>query len=152
MYSRRDLARLAFAAFPSLLSASAGANATARVARPDSRWAGVQVGMNVPYSFADSSMAADDIAAACVTLGVSAVELSAQPVETFLGAPVLPAGARPAQPEGVEQGLIPLEEEVLRDSFDLARKTFAAQLARWRSVATLDRARRRSGDGSRTLG
>ena len=54
---------------------------------PNSKVAGVQLGLNVPYSFADLRMSGDDILKNCLQLGVSAVELRTQPVETFLGAP-----------------------------------------------------------------
>ena len=139
MYSRRDLAKLAFGTVPGLLIAGPGRRVAAQIPKPASRWAGVQIGMNVPHNFGARNMSKDEILAACVTLGVSAVELGAQPVETVLGAPALPASAEPPQVEGVEQGLIPLEEEVLKGSFELARKTFAAQLARWRRSVDLAR-------------
>src|SRR5258706_3944809 len=57
------------------------------LAKPNSTFAGVQVGLNVPYSFAISSMSGDDILKNCVQLGLSAVELRTQPVEAFLGVP-----------------------------------------------------------------
>jgi sugar phosphate isomerase/epimerase len=68
------------------------AAASTRSAKPNSKFAGVQVGLNVPYSFANLSMSGDDILKNCLQLGVSAVELRTQPVEAFLGAPVATAG------------------------------------------------------------
>lgn len=56
-------------------------------AKPDSKVAGVQLGLNVPYSFAKPDMSGDDILKNCLQLDVSAVELRTQPVEAFLGAP-----------------------------------------------------------------
>lgn len=56
-------------------------------ARPNSKVAGVQLGLNVPYSFAKPEMNGADIVTNCLQLGVSAVELRTQPVEAFLGAP-----------------------------------------------------------------
>ena len=61
--------------------------ASAPSGKPDSKFAGVQIGLNVPYSFADMLMSGEDILKNCVQLGVSAVELRIQPVEVFLGAP-----------------------------------------------------------------
>lgn len=55
--------------------------------KPNSKVAGVQLGLNVPYSFAKPTMSGDDILKNCVQLDVSAVELRTQPVEAFLGAP-----------------------------------------------------------------
>src|SRR6185295_15901390 len=52
-----------------------------------SKVAGVQIGLNVPYSFSNGSMSGDDILKNCVQLGISGVELRTQPVEIFLGAP-----------------------------------------------------------------
>jgi len=78
-YTRRDLGKLALSAIPaSLLRA---------VDRPDSKFAGVQVGLNVPYNFGEPKMSGDEILRRCVQLGISAVELRSQPVEAFLGVP-----------------------------------------------------------------
>lgn len=55
--------------------------------KPNSKVAGVQIGINVPYSFANPRMSGDDILKHCVQLGLSAVELRTQPVEAFLGVP-----------------------------------------------------------------
>ena len=56
-------------------------------AKPNSKVAGVQIGLNVPYSFANAIMSGDDILKNCVELGLSGVELRTQPVEAFLGLP-----------------------------------------------------------------
>ena len=56
-------------------------------AKPNSKWAGVQVGMNVPYNFGSRDLAIDDTLAKTVALGISAVELRSQPVELAMGAP-----------------------------------------------------------------
>ncbi len=66
-------------------------------AKPNSKVAGVQLGLNVPYSFANPIMSGDDILKNCVQLGLSAVELRTQPVEAFLGLPMLETGKKPAQ-------------------------------------------------------
>jgi sugar phosphate isomerase/epimerase len=55
--------------------------------KPNSKVAGVQIGLNVPYSFGNIQMSADDTLKNCVELGISGVELRMQPVEIFLGAP-----------------------------------------------------------------
>jgi len=59
----------------------------ARSGKPNSKVAGVQLGLNVPYSFANGAMSGDDILKNCLRLDLSAVELRTQPVEAFLGAP-----------------------------------------------------------------
>src|SRR3954470_19111442 len=87
MYTRRELARLMLTAVP-----LAGMLPKSRLAaqtrpKPDSKFAGVQVGMNVPYNFGTRTMSADETLDRCLQLGVSAVELRSQPVELFLGAP-----------------------------------------------------------------
>jgi hypothetical protein len=88
--------------------------------KPNSKVAGVQLGLNVPYSFADNSMSGDDILTHCVRLGLSAVELRTQPVEIFLGAPA---------------DLI-----FLKKSADAGDSTVRAeQLARWRTSVSMDR-------------
>ena len=82
-YSRRDFARLALFGLPAARLFSA--------VRP--RLAGVQIGLNVPYSFGNNMMSADDVLRNCLELGVGALELRSQPVEAFMGAPAPVAGA-----------------------------------------------------------
>jgi sugar phosphate isomerase/epimerase len=86
-YSRRDLHRLTLAAIPALSGLSALNAVEAEDPRPNSRVSGVQIGLNVPYSFGNMAMTADEVLAACVQLGISGVELRTQPVEAFMGAP-----------------------------------------------------------------
>lgn len=57
----------------------------AATTKPDSKFAGVQIGMNVPYSFGNADLTSDEVLKNCLELGVSAVELRTQPVEAFLG-------------------------------------------------------------------
>ncbi|MFO1513675.1 MAG: sugar phosphate isomerase/epimerase [Verrucomicrobiota bacterium] len=88
-HTRREFAKLSLAALPAVgwLSALERLSAAEAPAKPNSKVAGVQLGLNVPYSFADPRMSGDDILQNCVRLGFSAVELRTQPVEAFLGAP-----------------------------------------------------------------
>src|SRR3954453_17056780 len=91
--SRREFLKRSLATLPAagvvLLGVKVCATQGSEVpaAKPDSLVAGVQLGLNVPYSFADGSMSGDDILANCLRLGLSAVELRTQPVEVFLGGP-----------------------------------------------------------------
>ncbi len=88
-YTRRDFARFALTALPAaaILPSLASLNAAAPARRkPDSKVRGVQIGINVPYSFGDPAMSGADVLANCVALNLSAVELRAQPVETYMGA------------------------------------------------------------------
>jgi len=66
---------------------------TPRPKKPNSKFAGVQIGLNVPYSFG-IPRTAGEILEHCIELNLSAVELRAQPVEAFLGLPakILPPG------------------------------------------------------------
>ena len=66
----------------------AGLIASALAAKPNSKWSGVQVGMNVPYSFGTRTMSATETLARTVALGISAVELRSQPVELAMGVPL----------------------------------------------------------------
>jgi len=100
-YTRREFAKLSLAALPgaalfagrdSLLAADAPAAAPGR---PNSKVAGVQLGLNVPYSFNEPRLSGDGILEKCLQLGVSAVELRTQPVETVLGAPAADAQQLP---------------------------------------------------------
>lgn len=82
--TRRTLGQLALAALPLPLAA----------AKPNSKFGGVQIGINAPYSFRGLPADADSVLKHCIECGISAVELRAQPVEAFFGAP-MPEGRRP---------------------------------------------------------
>jgi sugar phosphate isomerase/epimerase len=74
-------------------------------AKPDSKWAGVQIGMNVPYNYGPRTMPVDEVIAKTAQLGVSAVELRSQPIELFLGVPqtvLEPGRERPAQQKAAQ--------------------------------------------------
>ena len=94
-FSRREFGRRAFGIVPAALVGGRRPSAAAAAqAKPDSLVAGVQIGLNVPFNFGSNTMSADEVLARCLRLGVSAVELRAQPVEAFLGvSPALVAAA-----------------------------------------------------------
>ena len=99
-YTRREFAKIALTALPAagLLSFSPSLLAAEKRSKtggkPNSKFAGVQIGINVPYSFGNPVMSGDEVLANCIQLGLSAVELRAQPVEAFLGAPSHLIGAK----------------------------------------------------------
>ena len=87
-YTRRELGRLALAGLPSAGLLLRSGSSAAAFAKPDSKWAGVVVGMNVPYNFGMGNyLSGDEVLSRCVQLGVSGVELRMQPVELFMGSP-----------------------------------------------------------------
>src|SRR6516162_8141333 len=113
MLNRRELGKLAVYAGISRL----GIQQT----KPNSKWAGVQVGLNVPYNFGGRTMDADEIIDRCVRLGVNAVELRTQPVEAFLGSPdpsIYPAPNGPA-----------------------VKKAAAEEVSKWRAGVSMDKVR-----------
>jgi sugar phosphate isomerase/epimerase len=87
--TRREFAKVALAALPGagLMSMMDRLGAAEKPAKPNSKVAGVQLGLNVPYSFSSPLMSGDEIIKNCVELGLSGVELRTQPVEAFLGVP-----------------------------------------------------------------
>jgi sugar phosphate isomerase/epimerase len=82
--------------------------------KPNSKFAGVQVGLNVPYSFASGSMSGDDILKNCLQLGLSAVELRTQPVEAFLGVPAT-TGSAAAKAEQLAQWRKPVSMDRVKE-------------------------------------
>ncbi len=81
--TRRDIGKLALAAFP----------AANLLAKPNSMFGGIQIGINAPYSFRGLPGTADDVLKYMTDLNLSAVELRTQPVEAFLDAPAIPGAA-----------------------------------------------------------
>ena len=120
LHTRRDFAKWSLAALagagllPVAELLHAADNSPNQSGRPNSKVAGVQLGINVPYSFAEPRMSGDDILQHCVQLGFSAVELRTQPVEAFLGVP-----AELVSSNGTEAD--------------------ARQLAQWRKSVSMDR-------------
>src|SRR5689334_2302829 len=94
-FSRREFTKLALMALPAanLLSIaddlSAAETDVKTAGKPNSKVAGVQIGLNVPYSFGDMQklkMSGEEVLESCLKLGVSGIELRTQPVEVSLGA------------------------------------------------------------------
>ena len=125
-HTRREFAKLSLAALPaaglvSIMNRLGAAEAPAQPSgRPNSKIAGVQLGLNVPYSFGNPLMSGDDILKNCVQLGLSGVELRTQPVEAFLGAPA---------------NLISPKNAVVKG----AAAANAEELKKWRGSVSLDR-------------
>src|SRR5215831_785855 len=93
--TRRDFTKLALSALPaaSLLgiaqSLDAAESEPKNAGKPNSKVAGVQIGLNVPYSFGDMKklkMNGEEVLENCLKLGISGIELRTQPVEVSLGA------------------------------------------------------------------
>lgn len=85
--TRREFTKLALSFLPGAALLSAAGRLAAADAKPNSKVNGVQIGLNVPYSFGNALMSGDDILKNCLQLGLSGVELRTQPVEAFLGLP-----------------------------------------------------------------
>lgn len=123
MYTRRELGKLALAALPALSASPESVfAASAARAKPNSKVSGVQIGLNVPYSFGNNLMSGDETLERCVALGVSAVELRSQPVEAFMG---VPADLVKATARGGSQGA--------------ERQAALAELRKWRVAAPLQK-------------
>ncbi len=149
LYTRRELGRLAFAGLPSagLLLRSESASGSA-LAKPVSKWAGVQVGMNVPYNFGMGNyLSGDEILSRCVQLGVSGVELRMQPVELFMGSPDAVEGAAAAARARAESGGVRAGgrgragggRAALTPEQEAARKSAAEATRKWRLSAPMSK-------------
>jgi sugar phosphate isomerase/epimerase len=88
-YTRREFTQRALAALPAV-----GLFSLAPSLRAASAAKSVKIGLNVPYSFGQPAMSGDEILKNCVALKFDAVELRAQPIEAFLGAPSHLVGAK----------------------------------------------------------
>ncbi len=122
MPTRREFTKLALGSLPgaALLSSK-----TFAADKPDSKVAGVQIGLNVPYSFGDATLSGEDVLQKCVGLGISGVELRTQPVETFLGLP--PELSTAKKPKGA-----PVTPDVPHK---------AEKLREWRKSASMEKAK-----------
>jgi sugar phosphate isomerase/epimerase len=91
MYTRRELGKLMLTSIPAAAFVTTEAFGGQTRPKPNSKFAGVQVGMNVPYNFASGALArtmnADDALENTLKLGVNAVEMRSQPIELAMGVP-----------------------------------------------------------------
>jgi hypothetical protein len=110
-----------------LLSERVLGAAALQAGKPDSKVRGVQIAMNAPYNFGPNTMSADETLARCVRLGISAVELRSQPVESYLG--VLPELVAAAAPGGRNATRTP--EQIAK------QKAAADELVKWRLSAPM---------------
>lgn len=79
---------MALAALPAVgMSGFLGQLNAAESGKPNSKVKGVQLGLNVPYSFGSPLMSGEEVLKNCLQLGVSGLELRTQPVEAFMGMP-----------------------------------------------------------------
>ena len=85
--TRRGFGRFAMAAVSGARFGGPQALRAQSAAKPDSNFAGVQIGLNVPYNFGGRDMNADELLERVLKLNVNAVEMRSQPVEGFLGSP-----------------------------------------------------------------
>ena len=115
-YTRRDIAKLALAALP----------AAKLLAKANSKWGGVQIGINAPYSFHNMPGGADDILKYLDQVGLNAVELRSQPVEGYLQAPVVPPAPGRNQP-------------ALTPEQAAARKAAMEELNKWRVALPVEK-------------
>lgn len=112
--TRRDLGKLALAALPASQKLAA---------KPNSKFGGVQVGINIPYSFHGLPSNAEQILECLEKTNISAVELRSQPIEAFLGAPKLAAS-------GV--GMAPRARAGQKAEFTPEQKAAVEELRKWR--------------------
>lgn len=124
--TRREFAKLVLAALPgagalSVMNSLRAADTANAHGKPNSKVAGVQLGLNVPYSFHNPTMSGEEILKNCLQLNLSAVELRAQPVEAFLG---------------VEPNLISAKADVASGG---AAGSIAEKLRTWRKTVSMDR-------------
>jgi sugar phosphate isomerase/epimerase len=118
MYSRRHIGKIALAALP----------ASKVLAKPDSSFGGMQIGIIAPYSFRDmADNDAESLRDKIVALGLGAVEIQSPVVEAFAGAPMPERRSR----TGGRRVLTPE---------DLAeRRAAAEELRRWRLSVSMDK-------------
>src|SRR5262252_4579297 len=122
LYNRREAGKLGLCAL-GLLTPIGFSQTAFSQSKPNSKWAGVQVGLNVPYNFGGRTMNAGEIVDRCVRLGVNALELRSQPVEEFLGSPDKSVYSAPVSAEVA------------------ARKITVEEISKWRGTVPMEKVR-----------
>lgn len=135
MLTRREFGGLALGAMSTIALSSRAATRGAGRQKPDSTFGGVPIGVIAPFSFANEATDADSILAAMVGIGLSCVEMRADVVERFAGAPIAIRGRGPGNgPRAAGGGQ--------RGAGSAARgggRGTSDALRAWRQAAPLDR-------------
>ena len=92
-FSRREFGKLA-ASLPMAQVLETTFATAAKVSFVDSAFGGVKVGIIAPYAFRGTARDVDQILKGITDLGLSHVEMQAEPVEAFAGAPARRRGPR----------------------------------------------------------
>jgi sugar phosphate isomerase/epimerase len=119
--TRRDFAKIATAA---TLSASS------LLAKPNSKFGGVQIGA-ITYSFRALGGSAEETLKYCLDCGISAVELMSNVAESYAGSPA-PAGRPGGPPPGGGRVQITPEQQE-------ARRKAAEAVSKWRLSVSMDK-------------
>jgi sugar phosphate isomerase/epimerase len=128
MITRRDFGKAALAALP----------ASSLIAKPNSKFSGVQIG-TITYSFRSLPGTVDDLLEYCGDLGISSIELMSEPAEAYAGIPAARGFGGPrggdAKKGGAKKGgrgsLTPEQQEALRKA--------AEERTKWRLSASMDK-------------
>ncbi len=128
--TRRELGKAALAALP----------ASTLLARPNSKFGGVQIGA-ITYCFRTMPSSAEDILNYCTQLGLSSVELMSDVAETFAGAPAVVRPPMPPRPAG---GAPPAARKgggrpPLTDAQKAALAKAAEERKQWRLSVSMDK-------------
>mgnify|MGYP000523303020 CR=1 FL=1 len=116
-FTRRDLVKLAAAALP---------GAAGLLAKPNSQFHGVQIGV-ITYSFRSLKSGAEETLKYCVDCGISGIELMSNVAEGFAGVPAAAGG-------GAGRGKMQPTPEMLE-----ARKKATEEVTKWRTSVSMDK-------------
>ena len=116
-FTRRDFGKLAAAALP----------ASSLLAKPDSKFSGVQIGA-ITYSFRALPGGAEQTLKYVTECGISAIELMSGVAESYAG---IPGGAASPAGQGGKAQLTPEQQQV--------RKEAAEAVVKWRTTVSMDK-------------
>ena len=120
-FTRRDFGKLAAAALP----------AASLLAKPNSKFNGVQIG-TITYSFRALPGSAEETLKYCLECGISGIELMSNVAESYAGSPAQAGrGFGPGGPRGGRRQMTPEQQE--------ARRQAAAAMTKWRLSVSLDK-------------
>ena len=111
-YTRREFGKVVMAGVP-MSTLAVPAATRAQTARPNSRFAGVQIGI-IAGSFRQLAPSVEDVLKLTAEAGLSVIELDVEFFEPYFGAPVVPAQARGRTPTPEEEAVQRLAREALR--------------------------------------
>jgi sugar phosphate isomerase/epimerase len=136
-HSRRQFNRFAFTGIASAATASFLSSDAFAAVRPDSKFGGVQIGLNTGFSYHNMPNDAETVLKYLVRDNINAIEMQTPTHEDWAGAPKAPPRPYPEHIGGQQVGSPP--RPPLTPEQQVTRKKYAEAMTHWRTSMSISK-------------